>query len=58
MLLHHGHDRCITACHRRHRRRRQVRKIEEMGFDRAAALAALQAAGGDENAALEALLGG
>lgn len=36
----------------------KVRRIEEMGFSSDAALAALQAAAGDENAALEALLGG
>jgi ubiquitin-conjugating enzyme (huntingtin interacting protein 2) len=35
----------------------KIQKIVEMGFDRAAAVAALKAAGGDENAALEALLG-
>ncbi|KAF8061973.1 UBC27 [Scenedesmus sp. PABB004] len=35
----------------------KIQKIVEMGFDRAAALSALTAAGGDENAALEALLG-
>lgn len=35
----------------------KIGKIVEMGFDRAAAVRALNAAGGDENAALEALLG-
>jgi ubiquitin-conjugating enzyme (huntingtin interacting protein 2) len=35
----------------------KIGKIVEMGFDRAAAVSALKAAGGDENAALEALLG-
>lgn len=35
----------------------KIDKIVEMGFDRAAAVRALNAAGGDENAALEALLG-
>lgn len=35
----------------------KIRKIVEMGFDRAAAISALNAAGGDENAALESLLG-
>lgn len=33
-------------------------RLTDMGFDRGAAEAALLAAGGDENAALEALLGG
>jgi hypothetical protein len=36
----------------------KVERIVEMGFDRAAAVQALQRAGGDENAALEQLLGG
>ncbi|KAG2448397.1 hypothetical protein HYH02_006289 [Chlamydomonas schloesseri] len=35
----------------------KIAKIVEMGFDRAAAISALQEAGGDENAALEKLLG-
>jgi ubiquitin-conjugating enzyme (huntingtin interacting protein 2) len=35
----------------------KIGKIVEMGFDRASAVNALRAAGGDENAALEALLG-
>ncbi|WIA38418.1 hypothetical protein OEZ86_001744 [Tetradesmus obliquus] len=35
----------------------KIQKIVDMGFDKAAAVAALKAAGGDENAALEALLG-
>jgi ubiquitin-conjugating enzyme (huntingtin interacting protein 2) len=35
----------------------KIAKIVDMGFDRSAAMRALQAAGGDENAALEALLG-
>ncbi|KAG2424579.1 hypothetical protein HXX76_014459 [Chlamydomonas incerta] len=35
----------------------KITKIVEMGFDRAAAISALQEAGGDENAALEKLLG-
>ena len=33
-------------------------RITEMGFDKAAAARALQAAGGDENAAVAQLLGG
>lgn len=35
----------------------KIQKIVEMGFPRAAAVNALKVAGGDENAALEALLG-
>lgn len=35
----------------------KIQKIVEMGFDRAAAVNALKVSGGDENAALEALLG-
>jgi hypothetical protein len=35
-----------------------VQRIVDMGFGRDAALRALRAAGGDENAALEQLLGG
>lgn len=35
----------------------KIGKLVEMGFDRVAAVRALNAAGGDENAALEALLG-
>jgi ubiquitin-conjugating enzyme (huntingtin interacting protein 2) len=36
----------------------KVGRIVEMGFEEGAARAALQAAGGDENAAMELLLGG
>ena len=36
----------------------QVLKLVEMGFDEAAATAALSSADGDENVALERLLGG
>ena len=36
----------------------KVQRIVEMGFDRASAVAALQASGGDEAAAVEKLLGG
>ncbi|GIM02510.1 hypothetical protein Vretimale_7392, partial [Volvox reticuliferus] len=36
----------------------KVERIVEMGFDRAKAIQALQRSGGDENAALEQLLGG
>eukprot|EP00879_Flechtneria_rotunda_P002966 GHRR01003183.1.p1 GENE.GHRR01003183.1~~GHRR01003183.1.p1 ORF type:complete len:195 (+),score=55.08 GHRR01003183.1:328-912(+) len=35
----------------------KIKKIVEMGFDRSAAIEALRAAGGDENVALESLLG-
>jgi ubiquitin-conjugating enzyme (huntingtin interacting protein 2) len=35
----------------------KITMIVEMGFERAAAIKALQEAGGDENAALEKLLG-
>ena len=35
----------------------QVKRLTEMGFDARAAVTALQVSGGDENAALEALLG-
>lgn len=37
---------------------KKIQQIVEMGFDRAAAVSALQATGGDENAALEQLLAG
>lgn len=37
---------------------RQVLKLVEMGFDEASAAAALRDADGDENVALERLLGG
>lgn len=36
----------------------KIQLIVEMGFDRAAAVSALQATGGDDNAALEQLLAG
>lgn len=35
-----------------------IQKLVDMGFERAAAVSALQATGGDENAALEQLLAG
>lgn len=36
----------------------KIQRIVEMGFSKEAASRAIQAAGGDENVALEALLGG
>lgn len=50
--------RCLAARGARRWHPPQISKLTEMGFPRDAAIAALEASDGNENAALEYLLGG